>query len=143
MEQPFLREPVQQRMGAEQESSRRLSVESEKWRRHDPRCARQIEKTCADHADDGSLAANGSGLRKDIAALLRTSGGVRRRICPRLVQTHSPRYGPDRALSRPASAQRDPAVAGPDPCGQYPLIGEQDVAALKAKILASGLSVSQ
>jgi catalase-peroxidase len=31
----------------------------------------------------------------------------------------------------------------PIPAGNHPLIGEQDIAALKAKILASGLSVSQ
>ena len=31
----------------------------------------------------------------------------------------------------------------PIPAANHPLIGEQDVAALKAKILASGLSVSQ
>jgi catalase-peroxidase len=34
-------------------------------------------------------------------------------------------------------------VAGPNPAVDHPLIGEQDIAALKAKIFASGLSVSQ
>jgi hypothetical protein len=33
-------------------------------------------------------------------------------------------------------------LAGPIPAVNHPLIGEQDIAALKAKILRSGLSVS-
>src|SRR5215470_2151999 len=115
MEQPFLREPLQQRMGADQEPGRRISVEGEKWRLHDPGCARQVEEACANHADHGSLAAHGPDLREDIAALLRASGPVRGRVCPRVVQTHTPRYGPDPALPRPARAEGDPDLAGPDP----------------------------
>jgi len=34
-------------------------------------------------------------------------------------------------------------LAAPNPSANHPLIGEQNIAALKAKILASGLSVSQ
>ena len=40
------------------------------------------------------VAAVRPGLREDLAALLRASGPVRRRVCPRLVQAHAPRHGP-------------------------------------------------
>ena len=58
------------------------------------------------------------GLRKDLAALLRASGSVRRRVCPGVVQADAPRHGPDRALSRPARSEGTAAVAGPDPRGE-------------------------
>ena len=52
--------------------------------------------------------------------------------------------GPRRALPRPAGAEGDADLAGPDPGRRsQPVINDKDVAALKAKILASGLSVSQ
>ncbi len=50
--------------------------------------------------------------------------------------------GPRRALSRPAGARGGADLAGPGPGGRSPLIDAQDIAALKAKILASGLSVA-
>ncbi len=56
-----------------------------------------------------------SGLREDLAALLRASRPVRGRVCPRLVQAHAPRHGADRALPRPARAEGDADLAGPDP----------------------------
>ena len=49
---------------------------------------------------------------------LRASGPVRGRIRPRLVQAHAPRHGPDPALSRPARAEGDADLAGPDPGGE-------------------------
>ena len=76
---------------------------------------RHVEEARADHADDGPVAADGPGLREDLAALLRESGPVRGRVCPRLVQAHAPRHGPDRALPRPAGAEGDADLAGPDP----------------------------
>ncbi len=65
---------------------------------------RQGEKTCSDDAHDGPRAANGPGVREDLAALLRAPGSVRGRVRSRLVQANPPRYGPDRALPRPARA---------------------------------------
>ena len=61
------------------------------------------------------VAALRPGLREDLAALLRASGPVRRRVRPRLVQAHAPRHGPDPALPRPAGAEGDADLAGPDP----------------------------
>ena len=63
------------------------------------------------------VAALRSGLREDLAALLRASGSVRRRLRPRLVQAHASRHGPDRALPRPARAEGRADLAGPDPGG--------------------------
>ena len=115
VEQPLLRQPVQQRMGADEEPGRRLAVEGERRRCHDPGRARQVEEACADHADHGPVAAARPGLREDLAALLRASGPVRGRVCPGVVQADAPRHGPDRALSRPARAEGDADLAGPDP----------------------------
>ena len=118
MEQPLLRQPVQVRMGADQEPGRRAAVEGERRRGHDPRRVRQVEEACADHADHGPRAALRPGLREDLAALLRASGPVRGRLCPRLVQAHAPRHGADRALSRQARAEGNADLAGPDPRGR-------------------------
>ena len=43
---------------------------------------------------------------------------VRRRVRAGLVQAHPSRHGPDRALSRPAGAEGDADLAGPDPGGR-------------------------
>ena len=132
------------RMGADQEPGRREAVEGERCESRRPGRLRQVEEACADHADHGPVAALRPGLREDLAALLRASGPVRGRLCPRLVQAHAPRHGPDRALPRPAGAEGDADLAGPDPGRRtIELIDDKDIAALKAKILASGLTVSQ
>ena len=103
----------------------------------------QDEEACADHADHGPLAAVRPGIREDLAALHGESGPVRGRLRPRLVQAHPSRHGPARALSRPARAEGDADLAGPDPgCGSS-ADRRADIAALKAKILASGLTVSE
>ena len=45
----------------------------------------------------------------------RASGSVRGRVRPRLVQADPPRHGSDRALPRPAGAEGNADLAGPDP----------------------------
>ena len=60
-----------------------------------------------------------------------------------MVQADAPRHGPARALSRPRSAAEELIWQDPIPAVNHPLIDEKDIAALKSKILASGLSVSQ
>ncbi len=57
----------------------------------------------------------GPGLRKGFSPLLRESGSVRRRVRPRVVQADASRHGPDHPLSRPARAEGDADLAGPDP----------------------------
>ncbi len=105
----FFDEPVQLRMGTDQESGRCASVDAEKWRRqrHGAGCARSLKASLALHADHGPLLAARSGLRKDFTALLRASGPVRRRVCAGVVQADPPRHGADRALPRPAGSEGD------------------------------------
>ena len=85
------------------------------------------------------------GLREDLAAFPREPGRVRRRLRPGVVQAHPSRHGSEGALSRPAGpAEGDPDLAGPDSRRSITnWSSEQDIADLKAKILASGLSVSE
>ncbi len=71
------------------------------------------------------------------------SGPVRRRVRPRLVQAHAPRHGPDACATSARSCRRKTLIwQDPIPAVDHPLVGDKDIAALKAKILASGLSVS-
>ena len=119
VEQPLLREPVRIRMGADQEPGRRAAVEGEGRRR--PRSRTRIDKSkkhVPTMLTTDLVAALRPGLREDLAALLRASGSVRGRVRPRLVQAHAPRHGPDRALPRPAGAEGDADLAGPDPGGR-------------------------
>ena len=77
-----------------------------------------VEAARAHHADHRPRLAVRPGLREDLAALLRASGSVRGRVRPRVVQADAPRHGSDRALPRPARAEGDADLAGPDPrCG--------------------------
>ena len=73
---------------------------------HDPGRVRPVEASRADHADHGPLAALRPCLRKDFTALLRASGSVRRRVCPRVVQADAPRHGPDRRVISARSFRR-------------------------------------
>ena len=76
---------------------------------------RHVEEARADDADHRPVAALRPGLREDLAALHGEPGPVRRRVRPGVVQAHAPRHGPDRALPRPARAEGDADLAGPDP----------------------------
>ena len=80
----------------------------------DPGRLRQVEEACADDADDRPVAALRPGLRKNLAALLRASGPVRRRVRAGLVQAHASRHGTARALPRPAGAEGNADLAGSD-----------------------------
>jgi catalase (peroxidase I) len=104
VEQQLLHEPVQLRMGADQEPGRCASVDAEKWRRrrYHTGCARSFQASCAHHADHRPLLAVRPCLRKDFAALLRTSGSVGRRVCASVVQADAPRHGADHAVPWPA-----------------------------------------
>src|SRR5579885_3564754 len=130
-------------MGADQEPGRCVSVEGERRQRHNPRRLRPLEEACADHADYGPLAALRPDLRKDIAALLRAPGAVRGRVCPRLVQLTHRDMGPIQRYLGPLVPKETLIWQDPIPAVDHPLVDDKDVAALKAKILASGLSVSQ
>src|SRR5215472_3699230 len=72
VEQRLLQEPVQLRVGADEEPGWRASVETERGRRrwHGSGCPRPGKAPRAVHADHGSLAAVRPGIREDFAALL-------------------------------------------------------------------------
>ena len=70
--------------------------------------------------------------------------GVRRRLRPRLVQADPPRHGPDAPATSARWCRKEALIwQDPVPAVDHPLVDAQDIAALKAKILASGLSISQ
>ena len=110
---------------------------------HRSGCPRSVEAARPDHVHDGPRAEGGPDLCADLEALPRASAGVRRRVRQGLVQADAPRHGASLAVSWPARSRGAAALAGPVPAVDHELIGEQDIAALKAKILASGLSISQ
>jgi catalase-peroxidase len=68
--------------------------------------------------------------------------GVRRRLREGLVQAHAPRHGPAPATSARRS-RREQLWQDPVPAVDHALIDAQDIAALKRRILASGLSIAQ
>ena len=100
VEQPLLLEPVRQRVGADKEPGGGEAVAGEERASHDPGRLRSVEEACADDADDGPLAADGSGLREDLAALLWSI-----RISSR---TRSPAHG---SSSRTATWARSRAIS--------------------------------
>ena len=115
VEQQLLLEPVRLRMGTDEEPGRCESVDAEgrRRRRHDSGCPRPVEASRANDADHGPLAAVRSGLREDLAALLREPGGVRRRVRQGVVQADAPRHGADLAVPGPAGSGGAAVVAGP------------------------------
>src|SRR5262245_20123077 len=130
-------------MGADEEPSWRLSVEGERRRRHGPGRLRQVEEACADHADHRPLAAVGPCLRKDLETLLRASGSVRGRVARAWFKLTHRDMGPIHRYLGPLVPKDILICQDPIPAVDHPLVDDKDVAALKAKILASGLSVSQ
>ena len=89
------------------------------------------------------VAAVRPGLREDLAALLRASGPVRGRVRPRWFKLTHRDMGPIARYLGPLVPKETLIWQDPIPAANHPPIGDPDVAALKAKILASGLSVSQ
>ncbi len=110
----LLREPVQFRMGTDQEPGRCAPVGGQGCPGNHSRSLRPEQETQADDADDRSVVAFRPDLRADLAPLPREPGRIRGRLRPRLVQTDPPRHGPHRALSRPAGAEGAADLAGPD-----------------------------
>ena len=60
-----------------------------------------------------------------------------------MVQAAAPRHGTRLALPRPVGSRSRSCGRTPSPQVDHELIGDGDIAALKGKILASGLSISQ
>ncbi len=68
---------------------------------------------------------------------------VRRRLRPHVVQADPPRHGSARPFCRARGPAEELIWQDPVPKVDHPLVDDKDVAALKAKVLASGLSVSE
>ncbi len=141
VEQPLLRQPLQIRMGARQEPRRRQAVEGEERAVRHPRRARCREDASAHDADHRPRAALRSGLREDLAAFLRASEQFADAFARAWFKLTHRDMGPVvRYLGKLVPKQeliwQDPVPAGTT-------LGDGDVAALKAKILDSGLSVPE
>ncbi len=105
---------------------------------HDP-----CEAARADDADDGPLDEDGSDLRADREALFRESRPARRCFRQGLVQAASSRHGSTLARYLGPWVPEPQLWQDPVPEVDHELIDEQDIAALKRKILASGLSIPE
>ena len=110
------RQPVQLRLGADDEPRRREAVDAQGSRGPGHRAgrARSVEAARADDADDGPRAEAGPDLRADREALPREPGPARRRVRQGVVQAAAPRHGARLALPRPVGSGAA-AVAGPRP----------------------------
>ena len=101
-----------------------------------------------------------SGVRRRCSRPTSRSGSTRSTSRSRGASTSIPRSSPTRSRARGSSSRTatwgrsqrylgpggpvgEAAVAGPGPRGDARAVGAEDIAALKAQILASGLSVSQ
>ena len=117
MGQRLLREPLRLRMGADPEPGRREPVAPDRpgGGRQGPRRPRPVEATRADDVDHRPLASIRSGLREDLAPLLRTPRRVRRRLRPGLVQADPPRHGTGRPVPGSRGPRRAAHLAGPGP----------------------------
>ena len=104
---------------------------------HRTRRPRSVEDARPDDVHRGHGTEDGPDLRADLAALPREPGRVRRRVRPGVVQADPPRHG---SRSPGTSARRFPSEEliwqDPVPAVDHELIGEADIAALKAKVLA-------
>ena len=143
VEQQLLREPVRLRMGADEEPGRRAPVGGQGRRRDDPACARSVEE------------APPTMLTTDLALRL---DPVYEKISRRFMEnpdqfadafarawfklTHRD-MGPRARYLGKLVPKEELIWQDPIPAVDHPLVDEQDVAALKAKVLASGLSIAQ
>ena len=79
-------------------------------------------------------------LREDLAALPSEPSGVRGRLREGVVRLDAPRHGADHALPRPEVPKEPQLWQDPVPRVTHELIDAKDIASLKDKILASGLT---
>ena len=139
------RQPVQLRVGADDEPRRREAVDAEGSRGagHRARCARSVEAARPDDADDGPRAEGRPDLRADREALPREPGPARRRVRQGVVQAAAPRHGTRLALPRPVGPGAA-AVAGPRPRRRSRADRRRRTSPpSRARSSASGLSISQ
>ena len=115
VEQPLLRDPLRLRVGAVPEPGRCCPVGGQGRRGDHPRPRRGRREASPDDADHRPGAADGPGLRGDLAPLPGEPRRVRRRVRARLVQADPPRHGTGHPLPRSRGPVGGAALAGPDP----------------------------
>jgi catalase-peroxidase len=127
------------------QSRRRAAVGGERGGRGrpDPRRARPDEEAPPDDDDRRPVAALRPGLRKDLASFPGEPRRICRCLCPRLVQADPPGHGPKARYLGPEVPAEDLVWQDPLPAVDHPLIDAGDITLLKAKVLASGLSVPE
>ena len=108
-----------------------------------PARARQVEEDRAVDADDGPLAPVRSGLREDRAALLPNPQEFADAFAKAWFKLTHRDMGPLSRYRGPEVPKEPQLWQDPVPAVDHDLIDAKDIAALKAKILASGLSISQ
>ena len=116
---------------------------AKRCRRNDPGRLRPLEEACADHANHRPVAADGPAYEKISRRFFEHPDQFADAFARAWFKLTHRDMGPiDRYLG-PLVPKESLIWQDPIPAVDHPLIDEQDIAALKAKILASGLSVSQ
>ena len=103
----------------------------------------RVEEAPPDDADLRPRAALRPGVREDLAPLPGEPRPVRRRLRQGLVQAAAPRHGPGRPAPLGPWVPEAQLWQDPVPAVDHDLVDDADVAALKEKLLDSGLSVAQ
>ena len=143
--QQLLREPLQVRVGEDQEPRWCEPVDPQEPRGAGDRArrARPDEEARPDDADDGPRADRGPGLQADLEALLREPGQLADAFARAWYKLLHRDMGPITRYLGPWVPKEALLWQDPVPEVTHPLIDDADIAALKGKILTSGLSISQ
>ena len=118
---------------------------AEGWRgrRHDAGCPRSVEAACADHADHGPRRCGSTlSTRRSRRRFHENPDQFADAFARAWFKLTHRDMGPIARYLGPEVPTEELIWQDPVPAVDHQLIDEQDIAALKAKILASGLSVS-
>ena len=117
--------------------------QAKKRRSHDPGRARSVEEARADHADHGPALRFDPAYEKISRRFFEHPDQFADAFARAWFKLTHRDMGPIARYLGPLVPKETLIWQDPIPPVDHPLIDEQDIAALKAKILASGLSVSQ